>query len=201
MQTTSLDRFSRHTASALITSYQKHISPKKGFSCAHRVLHGGESCSGYIKRTILEQGLMRAIPLSRRRFRACKAASQVLNTRRTAWQRMQVEDDGNENADSDEQSQASKKIANGNFRNSSTSNPGARNSFCSDTSCLDTPCSDCDCTGLTDCGTLSCDGVSTIPDCSAIDCSGTDCSAHDCSAIDCSGADCSAFDCSFGSCS
>lgn len=181
MQDTSLDRLSRHTASALITTYQKHISPKKGFSCAYRVLHGGESCSGYIKRTILQQGLMRAIPLSRRRFQACKAASQVLKTRRTAWLRLQVEDDGHEDADSDEPSQQSKKIANGNFRNSPTLNRGARNSFCSDTSC-----SASDCTGLADCGTLSCDAVSTIPDCSAIDCSGTDCSA---------------FDCSFGSCS
>lgn len=186
MQTTSLDRLSRHTASALIATYQKHISPKKGFSCAHRVLHGGESCSGYIKRTILEQGLIRAIPLSRRRFRACKAASQVLKTRRTAWLRMQIEDDGNEDAEDDEQSQQSEKIANGNFRNSSTSNRGARNSFCSDTSCPDIPCSECDCTGLTHCGTFGCDAANAIPDCSAIDCSGADCSGCDCSFGSCS---------------
>jgi putative component of membrane protein insertase Oxa1/YidC/SpoIIIJ protein YidD len=179
MQTTSLDRFSRHTASALITTYQKHISPKKGFSCAHRVLHGGESCSGYIKRTILEQGLMRTIPLSRRRFRACKAASQVLKTRRTAWQRMQVEDDGNEDAPSDEQSKHSKKITNGNFRNSPISNRGAGNSFCSDISCPDIACSASDCTALIDCG-------SSISDCSAIDCGGTDCSALDCNFGSCS---------------
>ncbi|WP_338027215.1 membrane protein insertion efficiency factor YidD [Trichormus azollae] len=39
-----------------IAGYQIHISPHKGFQCAHRVLYGSESCSQYIKRVIAEEG-------------------------------------------------------------------------------------------------------------------------------------------------
>ncbi len=34
-------------AIAAITGYQRYLSPYKGFRCAHRVLHQGESCSQY----------------------------------------------------------------------------------------------------------------------------------------------------------
>jgi putative component of membrane protein insertase Oxa1/YidC/SpoIIIJ protein YidD len=190
MQTTSLDRLSRYTASALITTYQKKISPKKGFSCAHRVLHRSESCSQYIKRIILEQGLIRAIPLSRQRFQACKAASQVLKTRRTGWVGMQAEDDNNEQAESDGKSKQSKNIKNDNFKNYSASNSGSSHSFCSDTSCADSNCTSC--VNLTvDVVSNSADCIANIPDLSAIDCG----------IADCSGADCSGMDCNFGSCS
>ncbi len=63
-----------HAAAGLITAYQKYLSPLKGFSCAHRVLHRGESCSQYVKRTILERGLSDAWPESRQRFRDCRSA-------------------------------------------------------------------------------------------------------------------------------
>ena len=62
----------------LISWYQNYLSPHKGFSCAHRVLHGGESCSCYIKRTILEQDLVTSISLTRQRFRACSSANEAL---------------------------------------------------------------------------------------------------------------------------
>ncbi|GAA6619568.1 hypothetical protein NUACC26_053820 [Scytonema sp. NUACC26] len=51
---------SRQISVAAITQYQKHISPHKGFSCAHRILYGGESCSQYIKRVIAREGLRNA---------------------------------------------------------------------------------------------------------------------------------------------
>ncbi|MBD2039188.1 membrane protein insertion efficiency factor YidD [Microcoleus sp. FACHB-672] len=78
MVITTVDSVPRSSVAALIGGYQKHISPKKGFSCAYRVLHGKESCSEFIKRTILEQGLIEAIPAARHRLQACKAANQVL---------------------------------------------------------------------------------------------------------------------------
>lgn len=75
------DAATRSLSTQLIKGYQKYISPKKGFSCAYRVLNGRESCSQYVKRQIREQGLVSAIPLIRQRFQACKSASLVLNTR------------------------------------------------------------------------------------------------------------------------
>ncbi len=61
-----------------ITAYQTYISPRKGFACAHRMLHDGESCSMYIKRILGEESLMSAVQISRQRFKACVAASQTL---------------------------------------------------------------------------------------------------------------------------
>lgn len=87
MHISTIDHFSRETASSFISLYQKYLSPHKGFSCAYRVLHRSESCSQYAKRMILEQGLSRAVPLVRQRFRDCRAANETLQTRR---QRCQV---------------------------------------------------------------------------------------------------------------
>lgn len=66
----------------LITTYQKYLSPLKGFSCAHRVLHEGESCSQYVKQTILQRGLSDAWPDSRQRFRDCRSAYLTIMTSR-----------------------------------------------------------------------------------------------------------------------
>lgn len=73
-----LDTFTRKIASTLITTYQKQVSPRKGFSCAYRILHRSESCSQYTKRTILALGMSQALPLIRQRFQACKGANQTL---------------------------------------------------------------------------------------------------------------------------
>lgn len=81
MVITTVDSLTRRSAAALIGGYQKHISPKKGFSCAYRVLHKSQSCSEFIKRTILERGLIEAIPAAQHRLQACKAANQVLKSK------------------------------------------------------------------------------------------------------------------------
>lgn len=67
---------------SLISIYQKHISPYKGFSCAHRVYHQSESCSQYVKRTLIENDLSTAIKLTKQRFCDCADASQKLQTLR-----------------------------------------------------------------------------------------------------------------------
>lgn len=54
-----------------IWSYQKFISPHKGFRCAHSVLQGGTGCSGFAKACIKEHGLIKAIPLIRGRLKEC----------------------------------------------------------------------------------------------------------------------------------
>jgi putative component of membrane protein insertase Oxa1/YidC/SpoIIIJ protein YidD len=64
-----------------IDVYQKWMSPWKGFSCPHRLLHGGPSCSAHIKALIIDApdvGLRRTLALSLDRFRACNFAANTL---------------------------------------------------------------------------------------------------------------------------
>jgi putative component of membrane protein insertase Oxa1/YidC/SpoIIIJ protein YidD len=68
-------------AIAAITGYQRYLSPYKGFRCAHRVLHQGESCSQYVKRAVGEEGLLAALQISRLRFTECNEANQIIQAR------------------------------------------------------------------------------------------------------------------------
>lgn len=69
------------TAILGIGFYQRFLSPYKGFSCAHRVLHGGASCSGAVKALVRDQGLLRGWEAIRERFADCGAAAAVLRAR------------------------------------------------------------------------------------------------------------------------
>lgn len=70
-----------------ITGYQRHLSPRKGFCCAHRVRHGGVSCSEYVKQAVLAEGVWQALPGIRLRFAECKAAVLALRVDREAGRR------------------------------------------------------------------------------------------------------------------
>jgi len=61
-----------------IWGYQQYLSPRKGWRCAHSVLHGGTGCSGFAKFAIRDHGFWAAIPLIRQRFRDCRDASATL---------------------------------------------------------------------------------------------------------------------------
>ena len=61
-----------------IEAYQRFISPYKGFRCAHRAVHGKDSCSQFAKRVALKRGFLALFPLLRRRFTECGVAAQVL---------------------------------------------------------------------------------------------------------------------------
>ena len=65
-------------ALAAIGGYQRHLSPRKGYVCAHRIAHGGTGCSGFAKAAIAEQGLWQALPRIRMRFAACRDAAESL---------------------------------------------------------------------------------------------------------------------------
>jgi putative component of membrane protein insertase Oxa1/YidC/SpoIIIJ protein YidD len=65
-------------ALAAIGGYQRHLSPRKGYSCAYRVAHGGTGCSGFAKAAIAEHGLWRAVPTIRKRFADCRDAAEEL---------------------------------------------------------------------------------------------------------------------------
>jgi putative component of membrane protein insertase Oxa1/YidC/SpoIIIJ protein YidD len=72
-------------AIAAITGYQSYLSPYKGFRCAHRVLHQGESCSQYVKRAVQEEGLLVALRRLRLRFAECKEANRIIKIKRREY--------------------------------------------------------------------------------------------------------------------
>lgn len=55
----------------LIRLYQRYISPYKGFSCAHRALSGGKSCSHYALEQFQTKKPMVAYKATRMRMHAC----------------------------------------------------------------------------------------------------------------------------------
>jgi putative component of membrane protein insertase Oxa1/YidC/SpoIIIJ protein YidD len=73
-----VEPLARKIAIEAIAAYQTYISPRKGFACSHRILHGGESCSTYIKHLLGQESLLSAVQLSRQRFKACATASHTL---------------------------------------------------------------------------------------------------------------------------
>ncbi|CAK9885644.1 MAG: Putative membrane protein insertion efficiency factor [Candidatus Erwinia impunctatus] len=62
----------------LIVTYQKHLSPYKGFSCAHRRYHGGRSCSMFAVVAVRRSGVSALWRLLPKRFHACGNAHQAL---------------------------------------------------------------------------------------------------------------------------
>ena len=62
----------------LILSYQKYLSPHKGYCCAHTALHGKASCSSWAIRVLKKQRLSLFLPLMKRRFQACNQAHKNL---------------------------------------------------------------------------------------------------------------------------
>ena len=65
-------------AIACIEFYQRRISPHKGFCCAHRKVHGGYSCSEFMKGQVSHVGFVRAFMSMPNRFRECSAAYRLL---------------------------------------------------------------------------------------------------------------------------
>jgi putative component of membrane protein insertase Oxa1/YidC/SpoIIIJ protein YidD len=55
-----------------ITLYQRHLSPRKGYSCALHAAGHGRSCSAYGYRAIARGGVLNGLVLLRRRFDACR---------------------------------------------------------------------------------------------------------------------------------
>ena len=58
--------------------YQRHISPRKGFSCAYRLAYGGSGCSGVGLRLIRRYGVVSGYFLLRKRLARCRFAAQEL---------------------------------------------------------------------------------------------------------------------------
>ena len=71
-------RLPSYTVAQIIVAYQRYLSPLKGFSCAHRAFHGGDSCSEWSRKAVLRAGLIRFPALLFRRLRACRIAYNML---------------------------------------------------------------------------------------------------------------------------
>jgi len=66
----------------LITVYQNRISPYKGFTCAHKGLHGDDSCSEFTKNQLLNNGVFNSIAPIKKRFRECRDAADIIKLQR-----------------------------------------------------------------------------------------------------------------------
>jgi putative component of membrane protein insertase Oxa1/YidC/SpoIIIJ protein YidD len=64
-----------------IRLYQRHLSPRKGFSCAYRVHRGGLGCSAYGYRAIERHGLLTGLALLDRRLQRCGEAYRAPRVR------------------------------------------------------------------------------------------------------------------------
>ena len=63
--------------------YQRYLSPHKGFSCAHRRLYGGVSCSEYFRQAVRRYGAVGALPRLQQRFMDCGEANRILRSQCT----------------------------------------------------------------------------------------------------------------------
>jgi len=81
MTTTQMPWFAWFTDEA-IAVYQRYVSPRKGFRCAHRALHGRSSCSQYARRVLQRRGPGGLAPLLLRRFKRCGKAAKLMRERR-----------------------------------------------------------------------------------------------------------------------
>ncbi len=76
-------------AIALIAFYQKWISPHKGYTCAHLVVHKNISCSAAVKNIVREKGLISGYPDIKERFKECRYAyislTREKNKKKDKW--------------------------------------------------------------------------------------------------------------------
>lgn len=67
---------------AAIRGYKRHVSPHKGFACAHRLRFSGCSCSTLGLRAVSRYGAWRGLGVLRLRLGDCRFAAEELRTRR-----------------------------------------------------------------------------------------------------------------------
>jgi putative component of membrane protein insertase Oxa1/YidC/SpoIIIJ protein YidD len=68
----------RYGVADAIGLYQRHLSPWKGFCCAHHALHARGSGSAFGKWLVMRSGVWRFLALMPLRFKACRKASVLL---------------------------------------------------------------------------------------------------------------------------
>lgn len=170
----AFDNGARRVLISAIGVYQRHLSPRKGFRCASRALHGGDSCSQAIKRLLLERPLREAIPGARQQFALCHAANQTLRAvRAQSAQVVRARFDNDPPPDDESKNKKSRR------RNRSFL--PHRQPDCwefGDCACHGAELGECLMPHGAGCG-------HGLPLLHALDCSALDCAAVDCSFLDC----------------
>ncbi len=62
----------------MIVWYQRVLSPRKGFRCAHSVYYHGDSCSDAVKKIIQRRGVIGGYDDIRAQFKRCTYAYQCI---------------------------------------------------------------------------------------------------------------------------
>jgi len=75
----------KQIALAAIGFYQRHLSPRKGFSCAYRTHTTGMGCSGFGKHAISKHGLLLGLVLLHRRFAKCAWHAHSVSSARRVY--------------------------------------------------------------------------------------------------------------------
>ena len=70
----------RYAVAGVISNYQKHLSHHKKFCCAHRMLHGGFSCSEFARRAVIRHGVLLLFILLLRRLLRCSDAHAIIQS-------------------------------------------------------------------------------------------------------------------------
>jgi putative component of membrane protein insertase Oxa1/YidC/SpoIIIJ protein YidD len=83
--TENLDSFLRRTSVLLIDWYQRTISPRKGFACAHRVRYGGESCSQFAMKAFETRRWWQCMRTLIARLSECSHAARGVQGLGLAW--------------------------------------------------------------------------------------------------------------------
>jgi putative component of membrane protein insertase Oxa1/YidC/SpoIIIJ protein YidD len=65
-------------ADRAVAWYQSRLSPRKGYACAHRVAHGGDSCSQAVRRSLVTRGVLGSVLPAVARLAACYRAVTLL---------------------------------------------------------------------------------------------------------------------------
>jgi putative component of membrane protein insertase Oxa1/YidC/SpoIIIJ protein YidD len=65
-------------ADRMVRAYQRHLSPHKGWRCAHGALHGDTTCSAAVRDVLARKGVVRGVVPTAIQFWACYRAAQVL---------------------------------------------------------------------------------------------------------------------------
>lgn len=74
---TTVTHLPRRVADRAIGFYQRTLSPRKGWHCAHGAVHGGDTCSTAIRGIIARRGLVGGTVPTMVRFLACYRAAAL----------------------------------------------------------------------------------------------------------------------------
>lgn len=80
--------------------YQKHLSPRKGFRCAHSLEHGGPGCSGAVLQILETHGFYRGFRQIGERFISCEESAQQRKDREKKEQKQKKQPVGGGGGDS-----------------------------------------------------------------------------------------------------